>query len=111
MLLRGILSQDWTKYLQGVVNDLNSTPLKRLGWLKPNDINSEIDSVYVDEAKGHFNIPVFKEPTYTEQQKSIKSYSGDIHVNDYVYKQFDSTVFDKSFDVSVSLQSNFFCFF
>lgn len=110
MLLRGILSQDWPKYLQTVVNHLNNTPLKRLGWLQPKDINSETDSVYVDQAKGHFGVPLLKEPTYSEQEKNLKNFSGDIKVSDYVYKQFDSTLFDKSFDVSVSLKLNFIAF-
>ena len=112
MLLRGTLDRDWVSQLQNVISSLNDTPIKRLGWLKPRDIKSEIDSVSVEKAKASSGVQTFKEPTYSDQTTNKKDYSGDLHVSDYVYKQFDSKLFDKSFDVSVSgcsvvLSSNF----
>jgi len=73
-----------------------------VGWLKPNDITNEASSVLVDKAKKSHHIEVIKQPTYQEQKLNSERYSGDLKVGDYVYKQFDSKLFDKSFDVSVS---------
>ncbi|MBM3938800.1 MAG: hypothetical protein FJ333_09150 [Sphingomonadales bacterium] len=101
MLLRGTLSQNWVKALKIVTHSLNDTPLQRLGWLKPNDINSEVDSVHVDQAKKTFGIDIYKEPNYIEQRQNEESYKSDLNVGDFVYKQFETKLFDKSFDVSV----------
>jgi len=92
------------KPLEIVTNSYNNTPIQRLGWLKPNDIVSPASSVQVDEAKRQHHIPILKEPTYKEQQENTNNYAGDLKVNDYVYKDFDSKLFDKSFDVSVTKQ-------
>ena len=103
MLLRGTLSQDWVKVLGKVNSGLNDTPIQRLGWLKPNNATSEISSVLIDQAKEKYHIPIVKEPTYSEQKENATNYRGDLNVNDYVYKDFDSKLFDKSFDVSVRI--------
>jgi len=103
MTLRGTLSQNWTRLLPKVAQQLNHTPLKRLGWLTPDSINSVADTVKVNEAKAKANIPIYKEPSYTEQLKNQKSYNGDLTIGDYVYLDFNQQLFDKSFDVSVSL--------
>lgn len=100
MLLRGTLSQLWVQQLKNVTDSLNNTPLRRLGWLKPIEIKSEIDSALVEKAKKEHGIEVLKEPTYLEQRENSENKS-DLKVNDFVYKDFDSKLFDKSFDVSV----------
>jgi len=100
-LLRGTLSQNWVDGLRLVTKSLNETPLKRLGWLTPNDITSEVGSVLVDRAKKLHHLPIEKEPTFQQQQENTENYSGDLSVGDYVYKDFDAKLFDKSFDVSV----------
>jgi hypothetical protein len=51
MSLRGTLSQDWIKLLEITVNALNNTPTPRIGYLTPNSINTESDSVKVVAAK------------------------------------------------------------
>ena len=43
MILRSKLSKDWPHYLPIVTNSLNNTPLKKIGFLKPCDIQSEAD--------------------------------------------------------------------
>ena len=106
MTLRGTLSQQWVSILQKVVLQLNSTPLKRLGWLKPDSIGTIADSVKVNEAKQKNNIQIYREPTYKEQLANKKSYKGDISEGDYVYLDFDEKLFDKSFDVSVQYDLN-----
>ena len=104
MILRGILSQNWPKYLPTVVKSLNDTPLKKLGYLKPNSIHSEIDSVKVQELKKVNSIVTYNEPNIEIQHENKKVYekeSSNFQVNDYVYLDFDEKLFDKSFNVSV----------
>ena len=100
-LLRGVASHNWVSKVHLVTESLNNTPIQKLGWLKPNDINSEESSVFVDEAKKKHRIKILKEPTFDEQQDNQRNYKGKLNISDYVYVDFDRTVFDKSFDVSV----------
>ena len=72
MILRGILSQNWPKYLPTVVKSLNDTPLKKLGYLKPNSIHSEIDSVKVQELKKVNSIVTYNEPNIEIQHENKK---------------------------------------
>ena len=103
MLLRGVLSQNWLHFLPIVTNSLNNTPMKKLGWLKPNQIHSEADSVAVTNAKKDLKIKTFVEPTYKIQRQNQRKYetSPSFQVNDYVYLDFDEKLFDKSYNVSV----------
>lgn len=102
MLLRGTLSNNWSSVLPTVTKSYNNTPLQRLGWLKPNDIKSEESSVLVDKAKRIHKIPTLKEATYQEQKLNTENFNGDLKVGDFIYKDFDAKLFDKSFDVAVS---------
>ena len=101
LLLRSQMQHTWVTFLPKVVNSLNNTPLKRLGWLTPNSIHDEASSVFVDEAKRKNDISTEKMPTYSEQQENQQNYNGDLKKDDYVYLDFDENVFGKSFDVSV----------
>jgi len=101
MLLRSELSKDWVANFQNVCDSLNNTPQKKLGWLTPNSVHNEADSVKVQLARKKNKIKVYEEPTYIEQFKNQATYNGDLKVGDYVYLDFDEKSFDKSFDVSV----------
>lgn len=101
MLMRSEVSQNWTNNLRNVYESLNNTPLKRLGWLTPNSIKTESDSVKVSEAKKLKNVTTYHEPTYSEQFRNQKEYDGDLKIGDFVYLDFEENLFDKSFDVSV----------
>lgn len=107
MLLRGTLSKNWVGHLEQICDDFNNTPLKRLGWLKPSNINSLSDSILVNKAKKAHNIPILQEPSFQEQTKNQKDYESsrknELQNNSYVLLDFKETpAFDKSFDVSVS---------
>lgn len=102
MTLRGTLSQKWVNQLQNVVAHLNSTPLKRLGYLTPKSITQVRDTVKVNEARTKHNIEIFHEPSYSEQRQNKKLYKGKFSTGDYVYLDFDEKLFDKSYDVSVN---------
>ena len=104
MLLRGILSQDWVNFLPKVTESLNNTPIKRLGWLKPSSIHSESDSVHVKQAQNVHHIEVYSEPNFHIQQQHEENYINDsknLQVHDFVYLNYETKMFDKSFDVSV----------
>ena len=74
MLLRGTLSQNWVEALPQVVNSFNKSPVKKLGGLTPNSIQSEKDSVTVDKAQDATNIQKYIEPTFLVQRQNQKSY-------------------------------------
>jgi hypothetical protein len=105
MQLRGTLSQDWVTALAGVVQSLNETPQEKLGWLKPSSINSEIDTVRVHKAQKLYNFKPYKEPSFQNQRLNQleNEQSEKLHVNDFVYLDFDEKLFDKSFNVSVKI--------
>ena len=106
-LLRGTLSENWISQLPRIVEDLNNTPITKLGNLTPNSIHSEIDSVLVNQEKQKLNSPTYSEPNFHVQRQNQKNYEKEpnlLQVNDYVYLDFDEKLFDKSFDVSVSLK-------
>jgi hypothetical protein len=108
LLLRSKLSKDWVKYLPIVVQSYNETPLKKLGFLKPNDIRSEFDSIIVDIKKKEKKIPVYKEPNVAIQLQNQQKHETDktkLQVGDYVYVNFNEKLFDKSFDVQVKPKS------
>ena len=105
MLLRGTLDQNWSKALPKVVKSLNDTPIPKLGGVKPSSITSEIDSVKVSKAQKEHKILKYSEPNFETQRENQKAYenNGKFKVNDYVYLDFDEKLFDKSFNVSVSI--------
>ena len=110
MTLRGTLNQNWVDTLGKIVNDMNDTPIQRLGYLKPNQINSEIDSVFVKNAQKSHNIKTYKEANWKSQVKNVQSYNLDlsnIQQGDYVYRDFDEKIFDKSYNVSVNIVNLF----
>lgn len=117
MELRGTLSKDWVSVLPNVISKLNNTPLKRLGNLRPNDIHGMEDSFQVFELKKKLNIPTSKEPSFDQQQNNQKLYFSNekniLREDVYCYVDFNASVFDKAYDVSVftDLQREFVHFF
>jgi hypothetical protein len=106
MSLRGTLSQDWIKFLKITVNALNKTPTPRIGFLTPNSITSEIDSVRVQNAKKAHNIEILEEGNFKKELQNQKDFdesktAAKFKINDYVYLDFNQKLFDKSFDVAV----------
>ena len=98
MSLRGSLNQNWVKFLEIVVKNLNNIPNEKLGFLKPSTITNEADSVAVHNAKKDLNIEIFKEPGYQEQQINQKNYENsknDFQVGDFCYVDFDEKLFTK----------------
>ena len=106
MTLRSELSKDWPHYLPIITKSLNDTPVESLGFLKPSDIKSELDTVKVDEALKLHGLQKRKLPTFQEQNENQQRYEQNpknILPNSYCYLTFDEKLFDKSFHVSVKL--------
>ena len=82
---------------------MNETPLERLGFLKPNNINSEIDSVFVKKAREKYQIPIYTEGSFHEQDKNQKKQEKltNFPIGSFVYLDFDEKLFDKSYNISV----------
>ena len=102
MLLRSQLSENWVKYLPIVVDGLNKTPIKKLGYLMPNSIGSESDSVVVDFRKKSNNLP--KLPTFSIQETNKNIYQRNkshLQPGDFCYKFYDEKLFDKKYNISV----------
>lgn len=55
----------------------------------------------MDRAKIKSNVEIQKEPTFQLQIQNQQNFQSDLKISDFVYKQFDFKLFDKSFDVSV----------
>jgi len=110
MALRSKLSQHWTKFIQQIVQNINSTPLKRIGYLTPSEINSEEDSVLVDKALTEHHLKIPTDATYKEQKQNEENYknsSQNLQVDDYVYIRFKDEPMTKSFDFQVRCLRNF----
>ena len=105
MLLRGQLSHNWVKYLPIVTKSLNDSPLKKLGYLTPSDITDPYDSISVDKALKAHNLQPKILPSYKEQQMNqVKAEkSSKLKPMDYVFLDFSTDLFTKSYDLSVRL--------
>jgi hypothetical protein len=104
MLLRSKLNQNWVETLPKVILSFNNTPLKNLGWLKPSDIKTKFDTLLVNQEREKYGVKVYKEPTFHEQLQ-LQNKETAFNINDYVYLDFDSKPFDKSFDTQVCTQN------
>ena len=104
MLLRSQLSENWVKFIKVVVEGFNNTPIKKLGYLKPNEIKSERDSVQIDinnSSKASSYLPSF-----TIQQTNQKLYEDNknlLQPGDFCYKFYDEKLFDKKYNISVRM--------
>ncbi len=61
-LLRAKLSENWVKYLSNVTQNLNLRPLKRIGNLRPIDIQSRYDNIAVQEMQKKEGLLPYQEP-------------------------------------------------
>ncbi len=111
--LRGTLNKNWPEVLLKVVDDYNNTPLKKIGFLKPNEILTKFDSKKVRDALALHNIEIQDEPNYKDQRKNQEVYEKldqvkkktTISKGDYVFVNFLQKAFDKSFDYQVSTKT------
>ena len=105
-LMRQNLDDKWPNYLQVVVDGLNETPRKKLGFIAPAEINSLADGAKVFEARQELGIKVYKEPDYKTQNANQDFYEQGLskfQVGTFVYLDNKVTNFTKSFDTQVIL--------
>lgn len=95
------------------MESLNNIPLKRLGFLAPNDIKDVSSSYLVDKNLKSSDLSVPKEETYDQQQKNqaiyeerAKSNDNLLQKGDYVYLKLKEETFGKSFDIQVKQRFN-----
>ena len=106
MMLRSQLSQNWVKFIKIIVHQYNETPLQKLGFLKPNDIKSEADSVSVEYNKRQFGVTTYNQPNFETQiqnEETFKTKKNRLQVGDFCYKFYDEKLFDKKYNISVRL--------
>lgn len=88
-----------------MVTNLNKRKLKRIGYLTPEEINSNLDDVTVQQALKTHNITPYQQPSWREQEKNQSNYekqSKNLQVGDFVYKDEKLSVFQKSYEAYVS---------
>lgn len=110
-LLRGTQSKDWPTALKKVVTEYNDVPLKKIGFLKPNDITTKYDSKKVRDILRSQNKEWKNQPDYNEQrqnQAQAASSKDILKVDDYVYLNFGESKFGKSFDYQAIVQFSFY---
>ncbi len=97
-LLRTLLTRDWPKYLENIVENLNSTPNSAIGGLKPNQINSRTDTPLIDHKIGFHPDESFETQTANQKEYEKKRSPESLQVGNYVYVDFPPASFEKSFD-------------
>jgi hypothetical protein len=83
--------------------------LKKLGFLRPKDIQDESSSVLVDNALKTQHLPIPKDVTFDQQNRNQQEYEakkGVLQKGMYVMLIAKETPFDKSFDIAVSFGQN-----
>lgn len=91
-----------------IVTNLNKRKLKRIGYLTPAQINSNLDDVLVQEALKEHKIVPYQQPDWREQEKNQAKYEAkkeNLQVGDFVYKDDKLSVFQKSYEAYVRLYS------
>lgn len=89
-----------------VVANLNKRKLKRIGYLTPEDINSNLDDILVQEALRKHKIVPYQQPDWRQQEKNQAKYEAqkqNLQVGDFVYKDQKLSVFQKSYEAYVSI--------
>ena len=97
-LLRALIKADWVTYLSQVVANLNNTPSSAIGGLRPAEIQSSRDDPKIDATRDGFHALY----TVEKLQKNQTSYDKNkrrLQPGAYVYADFPSSLFDKSFDL------------
>ncbi len=98
-LCRVLLTNNWPKYLKTVVQALNNTPNKAIGFLKPSEIKSPLDDPKIDAVVG-----VPEDITFQDQirnQESYESETKNLQIGDHVFMDFPPATLQKSFDSPV----------
>lgn len=96
-----IRGNHWENYISDLVKDINETPVKSIGHIRPGDINSSYDNVKIDNFLA--KKPEIPYRTLMKNQKKYESNSKLIQIGAYVYANLKtSAAFDKSYDFKVS---------
>ncbi len=98
--MRTLMTQNWPKYLESVVQAINNSPNIAIGGLRPSTIKSPMDDPKIDERLGFKDdIPI---ETQKKNQKIYEKQKKKLQVGNYVFLDFVPTAFSKSFDTKRS---------
>ena len=111
-MMRRYRTSDWVSLLPRAVELLNSRPMTRNGGVPPEDINSFLDDPIVREAREEHGVQ-FPEPNRQEEIQSQENFEKletstgpekpKLTVGSFVYLDKQQKVFDKSFNLRVSI--------
>ncbi len=97
-LLRTLLTRDWPKYLENIVQNLNNTPNPAIGGLKPNEIEHRTDTPLIDKKIGFHPDVSFEMQMKNQREYEKNKKPSSLQVGNYVYVDFPPSSFEKSFD-------------
>lgn len=107
-MLRTILDQAWNQHITEVVQNLNNSPNKGVGYLIPATLHGILADSSIRSALQTHNLSKPPEPSYTEQIQLEKDYLDSSNVllpGDYVLLNLRDEPFFKSYDQQVSKKS------
>lgn len=114
LMMRRYRTSDWVALLPRAVEMLNARPMTRNGGVPPEEVNSFLDDPVLREAREEQGVQ-FPEPNRQEEIQSqedfAKSEAGPskptLTVGSFVYLDKQQKVFDKSFNLRVSIFVDF----
>jgi hypothetical protein len=101
-MLRQSLSENWVKYVKYVVDAMNNSPMRSLGFLSPSQISSPAMEPYARKAMMPYRHG--PEPSFVEQIKNREDYvalKGALVKGEYVMLNFKEASFFTSYDTQV----------
>lgn len=104
-MMRYYRTTNWVTLLPEAVKLLNSQPMDRNGGIAPQEINSFLDDVKLREArlKNHVNFPEPNRKEEKREDESNQNSNSDFKIGAYVYLEREAKLFQKSFELKVSL--------
>jgi len=107
LILQSEQTNNWPKYIKTVVQHLNETPVQKLGYIAPNEINSFLDDYKARDAQLEHSIIPVKGPTLIQRKKNeaiYKSAKNVLQTGDLVYLDEKETAFTKQYKRKVSMR-------
>ena len=99
------LTENWPKFLPIVIENLNNTPVPKLGDIAPNEVNSYLDDYKIRQAQLARNITPVLAPTLQQRNKNEETdnQSDDLFkTGTLVYLDFKESAFSKQYVKKVS---------
>jgi len=104
-MMRYYRTTNWVTLLPDAVKLLNSQPMDRNGGVPPGEVNSFLDDVKLREArvKNHVNFPEPNRKDEIREEELNSRSNSNFQMGAYVYLEREAKLFQKSFELKVSL--------